>query len=367
LPESTNNKVRNTVNFKEYLNDNEMLEALGDIVYASGDSGALLTALDLSTALSCVYQACPTEMSILQLLAENAATANPDAIVVKAYADEKYGNLKMVGIKAGVLDGQFVVFGVPVPADVNTSIGTVEAGKVGETYKRTELKLTKSFKDADGDECPVSLSFELVMPSAVPSDGYHAWLESLLGKTKKALLSSDLIGAWKEPGQGNVSLLQLAETAIDNGGYARYQVVGWGSKSRLKKNPKNDADTWTSYSLHLIAEDGSELETDSWIVPQYFGFSDMMRRTISKGKQPFYLHLHGTIQQCDKNGDLQYDNEGNPRMEAIGKINTIENFPPNRRQATIAATVPPKQMRSASDDFDIVDAQSGSLALAGDW
>jgi hypothetical protein len=335
----------------EFLKTEEMAEALGDYAYAS-ESGALLTAMELSQAFSSIEQSNPSAMSILKVLAANAAKLAPESIVVKVFADQKYGELKVTGIKAGVKDGAFIVFGVPVPSDISTSICVVEAGKDGEKYKRTELQLTKSFKDADGDESPVSVSFQFVMPAKIAGEQYKTWLESLIGKTKKALLvSADLIGEWKEPGQGNPSLLSLAENAVESGGYAKYQIAGWTAKDREKKDGSG---TWTSYGLKLMSDDGTAIETDPWIIPRYFGFSSLMQRSINKGTQKFYLHLHGVLQQQDKNGDPVFDDEGNARMEAFGKINTIEHFPPKHKQATIAPASAQKQMKSAAvEDFEI--------------
>lgn len=339
------------MSFVEYLKTEEMAEVLGDYAYVS-ESGAMLTASELSAALNTVKLANPSALNILQLLADNAAKLIPDSIVVKVFADAKYGELKVTGIKAGVKDGAFIVFGVPVPNDIATSLCVVEAGKDGEKYKRTELNLTKSFKDEDGEESPVSVSFQFVMPAAISNDEYHNWLARLIGKTKKTLLaSSELIGEWREPGQGNPSLLSLAEKAVENGGYAKYRIAGWVSKDRAKKDGSGN---WTSYGLKLIADDGTAFETDPWIIPRYFGFSSLMQRSINKGTQTFYLHLHGIIQQVNKDGDPMFDDEGNARMEAHGKINTIENFPPKPKnvKAVIAASVPQKQLKSAADDFE---------------
>lgn len=337
------------MNINDYLASEEMQFALGDAAFAS-EAGSLLTASELSAAFATVYQENPTEMSLLQLLAENAAKTIADTTVAKVFADQKYGELKVIGIKACVRDGQFYLFGVPVPSDIATSVTAVAAGKDGE-YKRTELVLTKTFKDADGEDSPVSLNFQLMMPASVPSDKYLEWLGSLLGKTKKAIVSASpvLIGDWKEPGMGNPSLLSLAEDAVANDGYASYQVTGFTSKARQKKDGTGE---WTSYGLKLKNSEG-ELETDSWIIPRYFGFSSLMQRMITKGSQTFYIHLHGVLQQQNKEGEDLFDDDGNARMEAFGKINTIEHFPPRRKQTTIATSVAPKQMKSAEPDWVI--------------
>jgi hypothetical protein len=350
------------MNLNDFLNTEVMNLALGDFAYAS-PSGSLLTASQLLEALNAVFTDNPCELDILRELAAHSAGLTPDRVVAKVYADDNYGDLRVIGIKAGIENGEFVIFGNPIPSTVTSSIVTVDAGKAGEQYKRTELKLSKIFKDADGDDAPVDLSFQLIMPSSIKSDDYRPWLESLIGKTKKALLNSDLIGQWREPGLGNPSLLQLAEQAVENGGYAVYKVTGWTQKER---NKKDGSGTWISYGLKLEGPQGA-IETDQWIIPRSFGFSDMMRRTINKGSQTFYLHLYGTVQQITQDGDLMTDSEGNPFLEAIGKINTSPNFPPKHKQATIAPKAQ-TQMRSASPEYEIVEpAEKGALAFAGDW
>ena len=121
------------------------------------------------------------------------------------------------------------------------------------------------------------------------------------------------------------------------------------SKARQKKDGTGE---WTSYGLKLKNSEG-EFETDSWIIPRYFGFSSLMQRMITKGSQIFYLHLHGFLQQQNKEGEDLFDDDGNARMEAFGKINTIEHFPPRRKQTTIATSAAPKQMKSAEPDWVI--------------
>lgn len=289
--------------------------AFGLLVNAAGATpyGGLISAGDLKEWM-------PREVDdSAKVLAEVLSGIDPEAVVGKAYFDDR-NRLKFLGGAVHWCEGNKPgLFGHPLPKGISFSVTKEKRGAGAQEYTAPIGRLSMTVDDEI-----ISLDVGILPPKGVE---YRDWAANAIALKKGDLITESNMGAWREPRLGGARV-RLEE--LDPG---VYQILEIAEEQRISKKGN---EYWV-HGLTLLSESGDEVSTWPQCMPKGCYIHPTLIRALEEGSE-VWLSAFGAKPQTDKQGNVVYGPSNTPYMELDGRITFGK--PVSRPALTSSAKLP---------------------------